>query len=54
MKNEHRILDRNSGRLSECYLLKIYKEISEGVMYIHMHNIIHCDLKLENILTNEW
>lgn len=41
------------GRLSEIDAGKIFREMTLGVSYFHQHNIIHCDLKLENILLSE-
>lgn len=30
--------------------IEIFREIVKGVKYIHSHDIVHCDLKFENIL----
>lgn len=38
------------GHLSEPETRKILKDILSGLIYIHNHNIIHYDLKLENFL----
>ncbi len=34
------------------YSIKIYKQILNGVNYLHENNIVHLDLKLENIIIN--
>lgn len=39
--------------LSENIIKKIFNKIVYGVKYLHSLNIIHCDLKLENILIND-
>ena len=39
-------------RLSEEESKVIFKQIVDGVAYMHDKNIIHRDLKLENVLIN--
>ncbi|KAK8836859.1 hypothetical protein M9Y10_037383 [Tritrichomonas musculus] len=39
-----------SGPLSELNAARLFKQIIQGVKYIHDSNIVHRDLKLENIL----
>ena len=42
----------NNNTLNEKECIKIFKQIVEGIKYLHDKNIIHCDLKLENIIIN--
>ena len=37
---------------SEKHALYIFKQIATAVDYIHSQNVMHCDIKLENILVN--
>jgi hypothetical protein len=38
--------------LNESYIKQLFRQIAEGVHYLHENNIIHRDLKHENILVN--
>jgi len=38
------------GKLSEEEALEFFRQIAEAVAYCHRNKLIHCDLKLENIL----
>lgn len=40
----------NTHTLTDSDIQIIFKQILQGVKYIHNNNIIHCDLKLENIM----
>lgn len=40
------------GALPESRAHRIFGQIFEGVNYLHQHNIVHRDLKLENILVD--
>ena len=42
-----------SPEMINYYILAIAKDISEGLKYIHSKNIIHNDIKLENIIIDE-
>ena len=42
----------NKKVMNEKTLQKIIAQISSGLKYLHDHNIIHRDIKLENILIN--
>lgn len=44
---------KNKGDLSENDIRDIIKQIIDGLYFIHQNHIIHCDLKLENIIINE-
>ncbi|OMJ78572.1 hypothetical protein SteCoe_21596 [Stentor coeruleus] len=41
---------RKIGKFSEKTVLEIMKQVLEGVSYIHSQNVVHRDIKLENIL----
>mmetsp|Transcript_12437 Transcript_12437/g.14252 ORF Transcript_12437/g.14252 Transcript_12437/m.14252 type:complete len:151 (+) Transcript_12437:484-936(+) len=45
--------DKRKLRLEEQEAKKIFKQIIEGVDYLHSKNICHRDIKLENILITE-
>ena len=38
------------GKLSEEEARDFFKQIAEAIAYCHRNKLIHCDLKLENIL----
>ena len=38
--------------INEFYIQKLMKQITAGLEYMHLNNIIHRDIKLENILLN--
>ena len=41
-------------RLNEGEIMKIFKTIVEGLVAMHSIGIIHCDLKIENLLFFNW
>ncbi len=44
-------LDDNMEPITNEFMLKTFmSELLEGLTYIHEHNIVHCDIKIENIL----
>lgn len=40
-------------KLSETECMKIFKQIMEGIAYCHKNNVIHRDIKMENLLLDE-
>lgn len=44
------IYSENPKNFNKDEILKIIKEISEGIKYLHSLLIVHCDIKLKNIL----
>lgn len=45
-----RLFNRKGGRLREKYTLEIVRQLSIALEYMHEKNIVHRDLKLDNIL----
>lgn len=43
-------VENKGGKLSEEEALEFFRQIAEAVSYCHRNKLIHCDLKLENIL----
>lgn len=44
---------RKDKKLEEKECIRIYKQILDGIVYLHENNVAHRDIKLENILLNE-
>ena len=47
-----RFVDKRGGKLEEPLAREILKQIGKGLIYLKKKNIVHRDLKLENILLN--
>lgn len=43
-------LEKRSGQISEKEALDIFKKVAQAIDYAHRAKVMHCDLKLENIL----
>ncbi len=39
--------------MDETLIVKIFTQIVKGTEFLHSHNVIHCDLKLGNIMINK-
>jgi serine/threonine protein kinase len=43
---------RSRGRIEEAHARRLFAQILDGISYLHLHSIVHRDLKLENILVD--
>ena len=47
------ICQKEAGKLEEVQAQKLFKQILNGVEHIHSRNVVHRDIKLDNILINK-
>ena len=52
-KGDMRKYINRTGALKESNARKMFSDIINGVSYLHQNNIVHLDLKLENLLLNQ-
>ena len=48
------LIHKNGIRnLEICQLLEMIRDIAEAMVFMHNHDIMHCDIKSKNILVDE-
>lgn len=52
-KGDMRKYINRTGALKESNARKMFSDVLNGVSYLHQNNIVHLDLKLENLLLNQ-
>lgn len=43
---------KERGKFTEKEFLPLFKQIISGLLYLHKNNVLHRDIKLDNILTD--
>lgn len=50
--NLREYMDKCGGALPENHAKQVFRMMASGLEYIHRKNMVHCDLKLDNILVS--